>query len=67
MDNLGVVADGEVVTLTGGVATQEDCEKVALTAGNQHGIARVNCQLEIDGISIFRIVLSDSFPELANR
>ena len=48
VEDLSVVVDGEEVILGGKVKSQEAYEKLTLLAGNQHGIGRVNCQLEID-------------------
>lgn len=41
------VADDSAV-LCGTAASQEDCEKATLCAGNQHGIGSVDCQLAVD-------------------
>ncbi len=48
VEGLSVVVDGEEVILKGKVKSREAYEKLALVAGNQHGIGRVNCQLVID-------------------
>ena len=39
--------DGEQVTITGKVADQASCEKIVLAAGNQAGIAKVDCQIDV--------------------
>ncbi|HEV7517156.1 MAG TPA: peptidoglycan-binding protein LysM [Thermoanaerobaculia bacterium] len=46
-DDLGVRFDGEKVTLTGKVETQEEREKLILLAGNHHGIGSVDDQLQV--------------------
>jgi nucleoid-associated protein YgaU len=44
-----VAVSGDKVTLTGTAPSDEDLEKMVLCAGNQHGIAQVDCQLEVAG------------------
>jgi nucleoid-associated protein YgaU len=46
-DDLGVRFDGEKVTLTGKVQTQEEREKLILLAGNHQGIGSVDDQLQV--------------------
>jgi nucleoid-associated protein YgaU len=46
-DDLGVRFDGEKVTLTGKVETQEEREKLILLAGNHQGIGSVDDQLQV--------------------
>jgi nucleoid-associated protein YgaU len=46
-DDLGVRVDGEKVTLTGKVHTQEEREKMVLLAGNNQGIGSVDDQLQV--------------------
>jgi len=48
VQDLNVDVKGEVATLHGVVASQEACEKATLVAGNQHGIAKVDCQLKVN-------------------
>lgn len=43
-----VDVSGEIVVLEGQVASQEAMEKAVLCAGNQHGIAQVDCRIQID-------------------
>lgn len=50
-DPFNAEVDGEKVVLTGTVPSQEVCEKVTLVAGNQKGIAQVDCQLQVVGNS----------------
>lgn len=47
IDNLKVVADGELVTLDGKAKNQQDSEKAMLTAGNQFGISRVDNRIVV--------------------
>lgn len=44
---VAVAVDGEVATLTGSAPSQEALEKIVLCAGNQHGIGKVDCQIEV--------------------
>jgi nucleoid-associated protein YgaU len=46
-DDLGVRFDGDKVTLTGKVQTQEEREKLILLAGNHQGIGSVDDQLQV--------------------
>ena len=46
-DDLGVRVDGDKVTLTGKVQTQEEREKIVLLAGNNHGVGSVDDQLQV--------------------
>jgi nucleoid-associated protein YgaU len=46
-DELGVRVDGDKVTLTGQVASQEVREKIVLLAGNNQGIGSVDDQLTV--------------------
>ena len=39
---------GETATLTGTAPSQEAMEKMVLCAGNQYGIAQVDCQIKVD-------------------
>jgi len=48
IDSINVNVTGEQVVLTGSVPDQATCEKVMLAAGNQHGIAQVDCQLDVE-------------------
>ncbi|NNL57850.1 MAG: peptidoglycan-binding protein LysM, partial [Pseudomonadales bacterium] len=47
VQNLNVSVEGDKAILRGKVNTQSCCEKLTLVAGNQHGIACVDCQLEV--------------------
>src|SRR5690348_10718782 len=48
VDELGVRADGEKVTLTGTVASQADKEKIVLLVGNTEGTGSVDDQLKVE-------------------
>ncbi|HSF40493.1 MAG TPA: peptidoglycan-binding protein LysM [Thermoanaerobaculia bacterium] len=48
VDELGVRADGDKVTLTGTVASQADREKVVLLVGNTEGTGSVDDQLKVE-------------------
>lgn len=47
VQNLNVTVSGEKATLEGKVGTQGCSEKLTLIAGNQYGVAQVDCQLEV--------------------
>ncbi len=39
---------GDTVVLTGTAPSQEALEKIVLCAGNQYGVAQVDCQMQVD-------------------
>jgi len=47
-EQVAVAVHGDTATLTGRAPSQEAMEKMVLCAGNQHGIAQVDCQIEVD-------------------
>ena len=47
-EKVSVDVNGSVAVLNGKAPSQEALEKMVLCAGNQHGIAQVDCQLELD-------------------
>lgn len=47
-EQVRVSVDGDTARLTGTAPSQADLEKIVLCAGNQFGIARVDCQLQVD-------------------
>lgn len=47
-EKVAVKVSGDTATLTGTAPSQEALEKIVLCAGNQCGIAQVDCQLEVD-------------------
>lgn len=48
VEELGVRADGDKVTLTGTVASQADREKIVLLVGNTEGTGSVDDQLKVE-------------------
>lgn len=47
-EKVAVKVSGDTATLTGTAPSQEALEKIVLCAGNQCGIAQVDCQLQVD-------------------
>ena len=47
-EQVGVKVNGETAVLTGTAPSQEAREKIVLCAGNQFGIAQVDCQMQVD-------------------
>ncbi|GAB3280854.1 peptidoglycan-binding protein LysM [Parahaliea aestuarii] len=47
-EQVEVSVSGDKATLRGSAPSQEALEKIVLCAGNQHGIAQVDCQLSVD-------------------
>jgi len=47
-EKVAVKVNGDTAVLTGSAPSQEALEKIVLCAGNQYGIARVDCQLTVD-------------------
>ncbi len=47
-DSVQVLVKDDLAILDGSVPDQSTCEKVTLAAGNQHGIARIDCRLEVE-------------------
>lgn len=47
-EQVSVQVKGDTAVLTGTAPSQEALEKIVLCAGNQFGIARVDCQLQVD-------------------
>ena len=47
-EQVNVAVNGSVAVLTGSAPSQEALEKIVLCAGNQSGIAQVDCQLLVD-------------------
>ncbi|MCB1701551.1 MAG: peptidoglycan-binding protein LysM [Pseudomonadales bacterium] len=45
---VSVKVNGDKAVLTGTAPTQEAMEKIVLCAGNQFGIAQVDCQMKVD-------------------
>jgi nucleoid-associated protein YgaU len=73
-EQVQVSVKGEVAVLTGQAPSQEALEKMVLCAGNQFGIGKVDCQLQVDasaapqatGDSVFYTVKSgDTLGKIA--
>jgi nucleoid-associated protein YgaU len=73
-EQVQVSVNGEVAVLTGQAPSQEALEKMVLCAGNQYGIGKVDCQLQVDasaapqaaGDSVFYTVKSgDTLGKIA--
>lgn len=47
-EKVAVSVNGDTAVLTGSAPSQEALEKIVLCAGNQHGIATVDCRLAVD-------------------
>ncbi len=47
-EKVAVKVSGDTAVLTGTAPSQEALEKIVLCAGNQHGIAQVDCQMQVD-------------------
>ena len=47
-EKVAVKVNGDTAVLTGSAPSQEALEKIVLCAGNQYGIAKVDCQLTVD-------------------
>ena len=45
---VGIRVNGDKAVLTGSAPSQEAMEKIVLCAGNQFGIAQVDCQMQVD-------------------
>ena len=63
-EQVTVAVSGEVATLKGSAPDQEALEKMVLCAGNQYGIARVDCQLTVDAPAV-AAAPTDPAPEAA--
>lgn len=50
-EKVTVSVNGDKAVLTGSAPSQEALEKIVLCAGNQHGIATVDCQMQVDAAS----------------
>lgn len=69
VDNLQVAVAGDMATLNGNVTSQEDAEKATLCAGNQHGIAQVDCALAVENpqpeATFYTVQSGDSLSKIA--
>ena len=73
-EKITVKVNGDTAVLTGTAPSQEALEKMVLCAGNQYGIGKVDCQLQVDasaapqatGDSVFYTVKSgDTLGKIA--
>ncbi len=66
--DLAISVDGDVATVSGKAASQEDREKVALVVGNTNGIAQVDDRMEVSDQSAFYTVVSgDTLSKIAKE
>lgn len=68
---LAVSVEGSTAKLEGRVLNQECCEKVTLAAGNQGGIATVDCCLEVENpepeATFYTVVAGDTLGAIAKQ
>jgi nucleoid-associated protein YgaU len=68
---LDVSVSGDTATLCGTAHSQADCEKATLCAGNQHGIASVDCQLVVEAAEeegrFYTVQSGDSLSKIAKE
>jgi LysM repeat protein len=71
VNGLQVTVDGDRVTLAGSVKDQATCEKITLAAGNQNGIASVDCQLTVDNptpeAQFYTVKAGDTLSKIAKE
>lgn len=71
VDGLDVQVNGSQVTLNGVVDKQEDLEKIAIAAGNQHGIGQVDAQLNVNNPEpeavMYTVVAGDTLGKIAKE
>ena len=70
--NITATVDGEKITLTGDVASQEEKEKIILAAGNIEGVASVDDQITVTGpvvkAAVFvTVVKGDTLSAISKR
>ena len=67
--NVHATVDGDKVTITGEVASQEEKEKIILAAGNIAGVASVEDQITVSGpvveAATFVVVKNRSLPDIS--
>ncbi len=70
-NDLGVRVDGDKVTLTGAVATQETREKLVLLVGNTEGIGSVDDQLTVEKqepeATFYEVKSGDTLSKIAKQ
>ena len=65
-EQVAVEVQGDTAVLTGTAPSQEALEKIVLCAGNQFGIARVDCQLQVDAPAPAATASAEPAPGQAN-
>ena len=70
--NITATVDGDKITLTGDVASQEEKEKIILAAGNIEGVASVDDQITVTGpvdkAAVFvTVVKGDTLSAISKR
>jgi len=71
VDDLGIRVDGDKVTVTGGVDTQANREKIVLLVGNVEGVGRVDDQLKVASpeaeATFYEVKSGDSLSKIAKH
>lgn len=71
VNGLDVKVNGSDVTLGGAVNTQEELEKAAIAAGNQHGIGKVDAQVSVANpepeATMYTVVSGDTLSKIAQQ
>jgi nucleoid-associated protein YgaU len=71
VDELGVRVDGEKVTISGGVDTQANREKIVLLVGNVEGVGSVDDQLKVatpePEATFYEVKSGDSLSKIAKH
>jgi len=71
VDELGIRADGEKVTVTGNVDTQANREKIVLLVGNVEGVGSVDDQLKVATpeaeATFYEVKSGDSLSKIAKH
>ena len=70
-DDLGIVVDDDLVTVTGTAPSQEIREKLVLALGNTAGIARVDDRITVEApepeAQFYTVVSGDSLSRIAKK
>lgn len=71
VEHVSVAVDGDKVTLTGPVVDQATAEKATLCAGNVHGIATVDCSVDVENkepeAQFYTVQAGDSLGKIAKQ
>jgi nucleoid-associated protein YgaU len=71
IDDLDIVVDDDLVTVTGTAPSQEMREKLVLALGNTAGIARVDDRIEVEApepeAQFYTVVSGDSLSKIAKK